>query len=279
MKFRSLSFLAFVVFISCKTSTVVINKKSIRTIEPENLIDSLNENKGDFATINAKFKVLLKVNKKTNALAGTIRATPDSAIWFSLNPGLGIEVARGALTPDSLVFVERIKSSFYRGNYQNINELLNVDVDFKLLQSIFFNSMYFYNSKDKSDLIKNAIVHKDINGKEIEIINVARRKAKRKDDQDDGGKIFQKVKIDNTILKISEIIIKDFKENKSIHVEYSDFIYIDTIKTDFPHSFKISISSKKEHLTIDFKYSKLSFNSANDYSVSIPSSYQPIFKE
>ena len=275
-KFSYFLFFPVMFIFSCKTSTVVINKKEIKTISASNLFDSLVVNYANFSTFQTKMKLSVKADKKSNSLMGILRMSKDSMIWMSLNPGFGIEVARTKMNNDSIVFLDRFNKSYYNGDYNNINTLLGVDLDYKLIQSIFLNTLYFYGCTDSSGFPKDLIIKKDKNGKEIEMINISKRKIKRSDNSDELPPIYQRVKIDNTNLKVKELIFKDFKEDKTLNIEYLNYVYIDSIKTEFPQTIDIKITSKLHNFHIILKYSGLIFNCLNEYSLTIPSTYKPI---
>jgi len=67
-----------------------------------------------------------------------VRMRRDSAIWLSITPALGVEVARIMLTEDSVKFFSKVPGDRfgYLGDYTALEENFGAPVDFKMLQSV-----------------------------------------------------------------------------------------------------------------------------------------------
>jgi len=269
-------FLALTSMYSCTTPKTIISRKEIKNISSLYLLDSVKANYGTFSTYQGKFKLSVKNGKKTNSLAGSIKIKKDSLMWISVNPGFGIEVARALLLQDSLMFLERINSTYYKGTYDNMNELFGLEADYSTLQSVFLNSLYFYNSSDNPKMLENLRIRKDKNGKFIDLENLTRRKVRKYENKADTPIVYQRITVDNSNLKVSEILVKDFKDNQSLFIQYSDYVYNDSIRAEFPQSIVIKIISKEHNIEADIKFTKQLFNVENEYSFSVPASYKPI---
>jgi hypothetical protein len=67
-----------------------------------------------------------------------VRMRRDSAIWLSITPALGVEVARIMLTEDSVKFFSKVPGDRfgYLGDYTALENNFGAPVDFKMLQSV-----------------------------------------------------------------------------------------------------------------------------------------------
>ena len=66
------------------------------------------------------------------------RMRRDSAIWLSITPALGVEVARIMLTQDSVFFLSKVPGNRfgYLGDYSILFDLLGTEINFTMAQSI-----------------------------------------------------------------------------------------------------------------------------------------------
>ena len=87
----------------------------------------------DFDYLTAKSKFSFKSAKQdfdnTNV---NIRMKKDSIIWLSVT-GVGLEVARGIITRDSIVFMDKIHRDYYVFKYDQLSKQYNFDLNFDLL--------------------------------------------------------------------------------------------------------------------------------------------------
>jgi hypothetical protein len=75
-----------------------------------------------------------------------IRMKKDSIIWLSVT-GVGLEVARGIITPDSIVFMDKIHKDYFVFNYEQLSKQYNFDLNFALLQSVIIGNLPFERGK------------------------------------------------------------------------------------------------------------------------------------
>src|SRR5688572_18767512 len=72
----------------------------------------------------------------------------DSAMLVTIQYLLGLQVAKVLITTDSVKFVNYIKKSYFKGDFKYINDLLNADLDFDLLQAVLVgNSAEFHDEE------------------------------------------------------------------------------------------------------------------------------------
>jgi hypothetical protein len=99
--------------------------------------------KFDFEYLQAKSKIRFSSPDKSLSSSATIRMKKDSIIWISLSPFFGIEAARGFISQDTIVFMDRVNKDVYRYNYESLSKTLNFDIDFQMVQSIILGNQVF----------------------------------------------------------------------------------------------------------------------------------------
>ncbi len=82
----------------------------------------------------AKADVELTLDETTRSFRSTVRSVTDSAVWVSITPALGIEVARALVTVDSVKLLDRMKDTYFLGDRDSAWGRFGIDPDLGLLQ-------------------------------------------------------------------------------------------------------------------------------------------------
>ena len=90
------------IFNSCLVNKPILKKKEIKNLTGSQVFDSIRDNYGDYKYFYSKFSASFIMNGEKTSIKGTIKIKPDSIIWISLSPGLGVEIARIKATKDSI---------------------------------------------------------------------------------------------------------------------------------------------------------------------------------
>ena len=93
----------------------------------------------EYLSTRTKFKYK-NGNDKTKATA-RMRIKKDSIIWFSLTPGVGIEAARGIITQDSLILMDRVHKEAYYFSFDSLRRKFDLDFSFDLFQSVLIGDL------------------------------------------------------------------------------------------------------------------------------------------
>ncbi len=103
----------------------------------------------DFQYLTAKAKIRYDDGKKGVSGTANMRVEKDSAIWISLSPGLGVEVARLLISPDSIFFLDRINKNYLTLSFDQLSVEYNFKIDYNLIESIILgNLIYPYKRED-----------------------------------------------------------------------------------------------------------------------------------
>lgn len=251
---------------SCSSSKRAI-KSPLKEEGSDYLISKMLENHNHFETLKGKSLAEITNNGKSNTLKINFRIKKDSAIWVSISAGVGLEAARVLLTQDSVMFLNRIDKTFFAGNYQFINSMINAQVDFDIVQSFLTgNDIKWYDYQELKASVDN---------QNYQLESAHRRKLKKYSKlNEEINVIYQSIWLNPKSFKIERIKIKEIKnENKKIDAFYSNFKDIDG--QVLPMQYDITISAK-EDVVIDATLMKIELDTDIKFPFNIPSKYEEI---
>ena len=252
---------------SCKTNRSVI-KEPIKEYGANYLFEKLKENELKFDWFSAKYNLDLIIDKKKNSLSGQLRVQKDSVIWISFSPALGIEMARLLITTDSVKFINRINKTYFEGDYRLVNDFLDSNVDFDVLQSILLGNDLTYYEDGK--------FRASYDSKEYHLVTAARSKLKKyiKTQQDADRVFIQNIFLDTETFKISQMKIKEVgKENKKLDALYSDFHPVEDQL--FPYHIRYDLQADKA-IIVELDYSKITIDKPQSFPYKVSSKYSRI---
>ena len=274
-KSKRLVFVSLLVLTSlfaCKSrqKTVSTDFGRIKHISDKNLIDSLERNEFQFNVLSAKASVKVIDDKETSFKAH-IRVKKDSAIWVSITPLLGIEMARVLITKDSVMFLNRIDKQYFVGTFDYINNKFGTDLDYQMLEAVIVgNSIEF--EKEEKEIIAN--IDKK---KHAYYISTEKKRKVRKDLKKDKNKLkelTQAIWLSPETFKIIELVISTPKSDHSLVSKYSDFMELEN--NSFPQKIDVTLISEKT-VTILIDYLKVSTEKEDiSFIFKIPAKYEPV---
>jgi hypothetical protein len=252
---------------ACKTTRKII-RKPIKEQGAIYLFDKLSVNELKFDYLNAKFSLHLRENKKKTSFRGQIRIKKDSLIWVSFSPLLGIEAARLLITNDSVKFINRLKKTYFCGDYTYLNECFNTNIDFNVLQGLIIGNDFNHYENEK--------FRASIDDGLYRLSTAARHKLKKYVRKTEAipNAFIQNIWLCPYDFKIIQHTIKEIKkENKKLQVNYYDFTEINSQL--FPKSLKFNLQAEnKIEMVID--YSKITVNKKINLPFKIPRKYKSI---
>lgn len=209
----------------------------------------------DFDYLKLKSKVAINSPKLSQTFPATIQIKKDSIIWISVS--IGLEVARGIITPDSAIFLDRFNRNVYRFNFRELSQLLQFDISYDLLQSLLVGNMPVYVREEDAVSTTSGFV------------NVKQRV----------GDLTLENTIDEVINKLTELIARKADNPNRLMITYGDFT--DTEKGKLPQriSTKVenSLSPDDVLTSINVEHSKVEFLSGDiRFPFSVPNSYNEV---
>lgn len=240
-------------------------KEPIKDNGADYLFGKLKENEVKYNWLNAKFTTDIVIDKKSVQMNGMIRMKRDSVIWISLSPAMGIELARILITNDSVKVLNRLESTYYIGSFKYVDQLINADYDFDMIQAFLTGNdvSYYENDKFKSQ----------VENKTYLLSTIGRRKIKKSLTEQNPQQLTEDIWLCPETFRISKVKINEFKVNRKFDIEYSDFQK--TNEQLFPYQFNLKISGEKS-IALDLKYTRVTLDEVQEFPFTIPEKYQRI---
>jgi hypothetical protein len=108
----------------------------------------MKEHEFAFRKLNAKANVETNIDGKEESFDIRVSARRDSAMLVTIQYLLGLQVAKVLITKDTVLFVNYVEKTYFKGDFTYINELLNVDLDFDLIQAVLFGNSAEYHDEE-----------------------------------------------------------------------------------------------------------------------------------
>ncbi len=256
-----------------KTEDVVINDTltgrchlAFKTAKA--LTKHIKENAFDYTWIYAKANAEVKIDSEDYSLDIKVRGKKDSALLISIQYILGIEIAKVLITRDSVRMVIYPKKQFFKGDFNYINELLNADLDFDVIQAVLFGNYAEFD--DDETKLKPVTDRQNCHY----LVSTERKRRLRKISQgSELKKSLQTMTLNPDNFKILKNEFIDVSTNQRFLAVYENFTMKDSVYA--PHHVNIDIAAqKKVNLKID--YVRIEKNQPQKLSLNIPPKYEPI---
>jgi len=264
-----ITFIVFLILLlGCKSpkeaEKTIIRKKSV-----QELLTKLNDNQFSFDWLSAKLSTKAVIANKKMEVSIKLRLRKDSAIWMSVSPALGIEIARVLISRDSIKYINRLDKTFYIGPYDFFKNHTPVDLNFNILQSILTGSSKEIIEKSKDDNYTQ--LKSSVNKGKHQLKKTQKRKDKKgKEDKMFSDDYGNKIWLDPSTFKLVKSELHAKKTNKKLVSNYENFMPVD--EQMFPHKIIINIKGE-ESIAITFDFYKVIINKPLNMPYTIPEKY------
>ena len=229
----------------------------------------IKESELQYNTIYAKADVETSIDGEDHNLDIRVRGRKDSAIWISIQAVGLVDIAKLLITRDSVKMVVYVKKQYFKGDFNYINQMLNADLDFDLIQAALFG-----NSADFDDDDSKLKPSADRANCHYLLSTVRKRKLKRITAGVDSLKrSLQTMTLDPETFKIIQNDFEDATTNRSFHANYDKFAAKDSVFA--PHHVNIEIKAEKK-ITLKINYVRIEVNQPQKFTLTIPKNYDPI---
>jgi len=221
-----------------------IKKKSAKQIQKK-----IVKNDFDIDWFAAKAKVsYTEPNNYSQTFSANIKLKADSAIWISIVPVLGIEMARILITNERVQVLDRINKKYYDLDEHYIERMLGYPVDFDLLQNGFLGQRFYKFKRPKAGITQNKYFLEDV-------VN----------------KVISRLWVNPNNFSIYKMQLYDEKASKRLDVVLGD--YGDFNKFVFAKKRTVDIFSP-DNYHIEIAYSRIKFNEPQSLSFKISDKYE-----
>lgn len=101
----------------------------------------------DFNWMKIKTKVDAVVNEQKENFTLQLRVKNDGLVFAKISKS-GYTAVRILVSPDTLVYVEKINKQYYTGKYEDLQKLTNISIPFQFIQNLFLGEPTFlYNGE------------------------------------------------------------------------------------------------------------------------------------
>ncbi|MCE3229464.1 MAG: hypothetical protein K0S32_4015 [Bacteroidetes bacterium] len=259
-----------------KTETPVVvadtlnNKCKLDFKNAKALSRYVKENEFTYTWVNAKANVESNIDGKDESFDIRVKIRKDSAMLITIQYLLGLQVAKVLIRKDSVIFVDYIHKNYFKGDFNYINELLNADLDYDVLQAVLFGNSAEFHDDEKQGL--NAVTDRT---NCHYMLSTERKRRLRKIQQ--GGselkKALQTLTLNPDNFKIIKNEFIDPATNRTFTANYKDFTQKDSVYAPYLVDIDI-VAEKKAKLKIE--YVRIEKNTPQKLDLNIPSKYDPI---
>jgi len=230
----------------------------------------VKENEFDFVWVMAKANVETRIDGKEESFDIKVNVRKDSAMLITIQYLLGIQVAKILITKDSVKMVNYIQKNYFKGDFAYINDVLNADLDFNVLQAVLFgNSAEFY----EDDELKLKPVTDRENCHYLLSTERKRRLRRLQSGDNELKKALQILTLNPDNYKIIKNEFSDPATNRSFIANYKNFTQKDSVYAPYHVDIDI-VAEKKASVKID--YVRIEKNIPQKLSLNIPSKYEAI---
>lgn len=179
----------------------------------------------------------------------------DSLIYLNLNRS-GIELARVVLTPDSVIYVNKLEHEYFAGGYTFLRRVFGLPLDFDMVQSLL-NGVDF---KDFDDSLHR--VEED--GRLYYV-------APQRTNHQGTVSLMQTIEIGEGGI-ILDNDITDLKSMRDFDIEYEDYTVIDSI----PFFTKFEVEMETDEVEMEVLLKNIRFNMPGPTAIRIPENFKEI---
>ena len=259
----------FFVF-SCKVQEKENVKVKIKPRSSRFLVNKLLQNEFEFNTISAKTNIeVTDTTGKETSFKTHVRIKKDSAIWLSITPVLGIEMARVLITQDSVKLMNRVKNEFFLGDFGYINKVFGTDLDYQMLEALLIGNSLDFELEEK--------IHSKVDRKkDLYYLSTLKKRKIKKELEKDKDKIKEQAQalwLDPINFKIKEILLSSADNDNTLLGVYDN--YKEFGSQLIPYKMHFTLKSKST-VTISVEYTKLSVGKSLSFPFKIPAKYEQI---
>jgi hypothetical protein len=233
------------------------------------LIKYIKENEFNYTWVYAKANVETNIDGKEESFDIRVRIRKDSAMLITIQALSLVDVAKILITRDSVKCRIDIRREYFLGDFNYINDLLNADLDYDVLQAVLFgNSAEFHDDETK---LKPVTDRENCHY----ILSTERKKRLRKIQQGEAEikKELQTLTLNPDNFKIIKNEFIDPGTNRVFAANYRNIADKDSVYA--PRNVDIDIVAEKK-ASIKIEYVRIEKNTPQKLSLNIPAKYERI---
>ena len=259
-----------------KTEEAVLNPVGADTLSGRCRLDYKNskaltkyikENEFNYTWVSAKANVESSIDGKDESFDIKLKIRKDSAMLISIQYLLGLQVAKVLITKDTVKFVDYIHKNYFIGDFNYINDVINADLDYDVLQAVLFGNSAEYH--DEENRLKPVTDRQNCHY----LLSTERKRRLRKIKQGDSDlkKALQTLTLNPDNYKIIKNEFVDPSTNRSFTADYRNFIQKDSVYA--PYLVDIDIQAEKK-AKMKIEYVRIEKNTPQKLDLNIQPKYE-----
>lgn len=210
----------------------------------------------------------------STSFKASLQAEKDEQITLMLSK-LNIPVARLWLTPDSVKFISYLEDSYYLDDYTYLSSLLNMDLDFQMVNAIISNDVFSVgNQKDdaaenyETSVENGMYVLQSVRNAQVAEPDKPGRRINRAEKQ---GAVRQTMVIDPVTYKLHQLTLEDGQSARKLSIDFSDFTPVG--KQLYPGEIQLSLVSPDSNMQMKIKLSNFSLEKEKGVRFKVPEKF------
>ncbi len=298
--FRFLTYLLMTIItattlVGCSNDRRLQNGKPLKGKTPAGLLNKLEKTELVYEWLSMRTKVEAKIGDEKKSFKTTIRIKKDSLIAISISPALGVEIVKVIITRDSVKYISKIPGDkhYYMGDFKGINNQLEGDFNYDMIQNILTGEPVELNRKD--DKLKS-----NIEGREYLIVQKYNRKLKRVtgineremdfnvdtifadttdrrtnrilNRSDEKDLLIKRYWLDGLTYKLTKTIFNDLYSNRTLEITHED--YKEKESQLFPFLSRLVITDPFQSQEIKAETTKIKFDKPYEVTFNVPEKFE-----
>ena len=239
---------------SCKSKKSLTDMDSIEGITTKKIISNHYDNNFSQKTVNANLNANYSDSNMSTSINVKLRIDMDKTIWMSATK-LGFPIAKVKITPDRVSYYEKLKGTYYDGDFSMLSKWLGTELDYEKVQNILLGQAVLNLRQGKYDSKIDNQLYQLTPIKENELFGI----------------LFF-LNPDN--FKLNRQEISNTEKQQLVSVSYANY---KNIKGEqFPENINIRATDHQKLTTIEIEYKSVEFNEELTFPFEIPTGYKEI---
>lgn len=255
---------------SCRTHRKAVKEDSsvvkVDTLKEQAFLQKVNDNAQHARFITSKVKFSVEVGARQMTLTGNLRMKRDDVIRLQLMAFGFVEAGRLEFTKEYVLIMDRIDKLYMKVPYAQIDFLRNSQIDFYVLQSLFWNELFQPGKVKVTDEALKTYTT-ELDGEDAIIMM-------------ENGKMSYRWLADkvNTRVKMANIMYNDrFRGNYQLNWDYENFQQNN--RKYFPMEHKISLTTPEKEVKLGMTLNYMGADENWETRTEVSSKYRQVSVE
>lgn len=208
----------------------------------------------NFKTLNARLRGSYDDGDAKQSISISMRMKKDDTIWLSAKLAGLIPLAKVLITPDHVLFYDKVNRQFFDGDFSLLSKWLGTDLNFQKVQNLLLGQAIYPLKKDNFELktVQNGYQLSSIDGKDV----------------------LKSFLIGKENFRLKGQQVKRLSTRQSVTITYPT--YRETQKREFPKTIDIIVNQKSVTTKINIHYRTLEINDPVSFPFKVPAGYKEI---